>query len=78
MIKTGYLKKRQRISMIFNSETFRNYFISSSAYSLIMWLMRSPKNYEKIANLKIWYDAFSCMEKKWFSQILQSNIYFSH
>ena len=40
--------------MIFNGETFRNYFLSSFAYSLVMWLMRSPKNFEKIANVKIW------------------------
>ena len=40
--------------MIFNGKIYRKYFISSSAYSLIMWLMRSPKNFEKIANLKIW------------------------
>ena len=40
--------------MMFNGKTLRNYLVSSSAYSLIMWLMRSPKNFEKIANLKIW------------------------
>ena len=40
--------------MIFNGETYKKIFISSSAYSLILWLMRSPKNFEKIANLKIW------------------------
>ena len=39
--------------MISNNETFRNYLISLPAYSLIMWLMRSPKNFEKRANLKI-------------------------
>ena len=33
--------------MIFNGETFRNYFISLSAYSLIIWLVRSPKNLKK-------------------------------
>ena len=33
--------------MIFNCETFRKYFISLPAYSLIMWLMRSPKNWEE-------------------------------
>ena len=31
IVKTGYLKKRQRISMIFNGETFRNYFLFLSA-----------------------------------------------
>ena len=39
--------------MILNDETFRNYLVFSSAYSLIMWLMRSPKNFEKIAILKL-------------------------
>ena len=29
--------------MIVNRETFRNYFIFSSAYSLIIWLIRSFK-----------------------------------
>ena len=38
--------------MIFNGETFRNYFISSSAYSLVMWLTRSPKNFEKNSNFE--------------------------
>jgi len=36
-----------------NGETFRNYFISSPAFYLIIWLMASPKNFEKIAILKI-------------------------
>ena len=40
--------------MIFNDEKFRNYFISLPAYFIIMWLMRSPKNFENIANLKKW------------------------
>ena len=39
--------------MIFNGKIYRKYFISLSAYSLTMWLMRSPKNFEKIAILKI-------------------------
>ena len=38
--------------MIFNGETFRNYFISLSEYSLIMWLVRSPKNFEKNIRLE--------------------------
>ena len=40
--------------MIFISEAYKKYFISSTAYFLIMSLMRLPKNFEKIANLKIW------------------------
>ena len=39
--------------MIFNSETFRNDFIFLPAYSLVMWFMRSPQNFFKIATLKI-------------------------
>ena len=54
LIKTGYQKNWQKYTMIFNGKIYRKYFISSSAYSLIMWLMRSPKNFEKIAILKIW------------------------
>ena len=46
------IKGDKRISMIFNGETFRNYLVSSSAYSLTMWLMKSSKNFEKIAILK--------------------------
>ena len=48
------IKRDKRISVISNDETFRNYFISLPAYSLVIWLMRSPKNFEKRANLKIW------------------------
>ena len=39
--------------MILNGETFRNYFISSPEFYLIVWLMAFPKNFEKIAILKI-------------------------
>ena len=35
-------------------ETSRNYLIILLVYYLIMWLMKSPKNFEKIAILKIW------------------------
>ena len=38
-------KRDKRKFMIVNSKTFRNYFILSPAYSLIMWLMRSSKNF---------------------------------
>ena len=53
-LRLNTIKGDKSISMVFDSETFRNYFISSSAYSLIVWLMRSPQNFEKIATLKIW------------------------
>ena len=39
--------------MILNDETFRNYLVFTFAYLVIMWLMRSQKNFEKIAILKI-------------------------
>ena len=39
---------------IVNDETFRNYFISLPAYSLIIYVMISPKDFEKIAILKKW------------------------
>ena len=38
---------------IVNGETFRNNFMVLPAYSLVMWLMRSSKNFLKIAILKI-------------------------
>ena len=38
--------------MIFNGKIYRKYFISSSAYSLIMWLVRSSKNFEKNINFE--------------------------
>ena len=32
---------------------FRKYFISLPAFYLIIWLMKSPKNFEKTSILKI-------------------------
>ena len=68
VLKTGYLKKRQRISMIFNGETFRNNLIFLPAYFLIMWFMRSPKNFVKIAILKIWQLISFCCVKTHFGK----------
>jgi hypothetical protein len=39
---------------IFINEKFRNDFISLPVFYLIMCLMKAPKNFEKIAILKIW------------------------
>ena len=36
--------------MIVNGETFRNYFIFSPVYSLIMWLMKHMKPQRKISS----------------------------
>ena len=38
----------------FINEKFKKYFIFLSAFYLIMWLIISPKKFEKIAILKIW------------------------
>ena len=52
-LKTGYLKGHKSKFAIVNDERFRNCFIFLPAYSLIIYVMRSPKNFEKIAILKI-------------------------
>ena len=58
------LKGHQSKFVIVNGETFRNCFISLTAYSLIIWVMRPPKNFEKIAILKIFFTVKSCKDKK--------------
>ena len=40
--------------LFFINEKFKKYFIFLPAFYLIMCLMKSPKNFEKIAILKIW------------------------
>ena len=37
----------------FDDVQFTNYFISLPAFYLIIWLMKSPKNFEKTSILKI-------------------------
>ena len=39
--------------MVFNGETFKNNFIFLPAYFLIIWFMKSLKNFVKAAVLKI-------------------------
>ena len=52
-LRLNTIKGDKRISMIFNGETFRNYFLSLPAYSLIEYVMTSPKKFEKVAILKV-------------------------
>ena len=47
-LRLNTIKGDKRISMVFNGKLFRYYFISSSAYCLILWLMRSPKSFENV------------------------------
>ena len=48
ILKTEYHKRSEKfIFTIVNGETLRNYFLFLPAYSLIMWLMRTTKNFEK-------------------------------
>ena len=53
---------------IFDSVQFRKYFISLPAFYLVIWLMKSPKNFEKICILKIWQLVFSCGVKSGFGE----------
>ena len=51
MLKTGD-PKRSQFTFLF-SKKFRKYPILLPAFYMIMWLMKLPKNFEKIAILKI-------------------------
>ena len=51
LLKTG-LAKRSQFTFLF-SKKFRKYLILLSAFCLIIWLMKSPNSFEKIAILKI-------------------------
>ena len=42
----------------FDGLQFRKYFISLPAFYLNIWLMKSPKNFEKTSILKIWQLVF--------------------
>ena len=50
---TGRLKRSQISIQLFFSENFRKYFIFLPAFYQIMWLMKSPKNFGKLATLNI-------------------------
>ena len=63
-LKTG-LAKRSQFTFLF-SKKFRKYFILLPAFYLIMWLMKSPKSFEKIAILKIWQLVFFLGVKTYF------------
>ena len=64
--------------MIVNGETFRNYFIFSPAYSLIMWLMRSSKNFEKVVILRVWKMVFLWDGKTHFGKSPLKSCIFRH
>ena len=54
---------------IFDGVQFRKYFISLPAFYLIIWLMKSPKNFEKTSILKIWQLVFFRCVKTHFGEI---------
>ena len=54
---------------VFDGVQFRKYFISLPAFYLIKWLMKSPKNFEKITILKIWWLVFFRGVKTHFGEI---------
>ena len=53
-------------------------FIFLPAFYLIIWLMASPKNFEKIAILKIWQLVFFWGVKIYFGKLLLKWCIFSH
>ena len=53
-------------------------FISLPAFYLIMWLMASPKNFEKIAILKKWQLVFYWGTKTYFGEMLLKLCFFKH
>ena len=52
-IKIGDKKGHNSLSYFLFNKMFRKYLIRLPAFYLIMWLMKLPKNFEKIAILKI-------------------------
>ena len=61
----GYTSKFK----FFDGVQFRKYFISLPAFYLIIWLMKSPKNFEKTSILKIWQLIFFRAVKTQFGEI---------
>ena len=57
---------------------FRKYFISLLAFYLIIWLMKSPKNFEKTSILKIWWLVFFRDGKTHFGEIPLKSYIFRH
>ena len=55
-IKTGHLERRQKTIWKGDKITFKSFtdIIFLPAFYLSMWLMKSPKNFEKIDFLTIW------------------------
>ena len=62
-------------SLMKSSETV---FIFLSAFYLIIWLMTSPKNFEKISILKIWQLVFFWGVKIYFGKFLLKWCIFRH
>ena len=60
----------------FDGLQFRKYFISLPAFYLIIWLMKSPNNFEKTSIFKIWQLVFFRGVKTQFGEIpLKSYIF---
>ena len=66
---------------IFDGVHFRKYLIPLPAFYLIIWLMKSPKNFEKIPILKTWRQIFFWGIKTYFGKMMLfkawKNIYFN-
>ena len=62
----------------FDGLQLRKYFISLLAFHLIIWLMKSPKNFEKTSILKIWWLVFFRGVKTHFGEIPLKLCIFSH
>ena len=62
----------------FDGVQFRKYFISLPAFYLIIWLMESPKSFEKTSILKIWQLVFFRGVKTQFGEIPLKSYIFRH
>ena len=62
----------------FDGVQFRKYFISLLAFNLIIWLMKSPKNFEKTSILKIWWLVFFRGVKTYLGEIPLKSYIFTH
>ena len=60
------IKGHNLLSYFLLSEKFRKCFILLPTFYLVMWLMKSPKSFEKIAIFKIWQLVFIWGVKTYF------------
>ena len=67
-IKSDLLKTIQISIHFFSIKSSKMDFIFSPAFYLIMWLMTSAKNFEKIAILKKWQLVFFWGDKTYFGE----------